>query len=66
MQLTINGEKKEVKEQIKVGELLDELNIRDKTMAVAVDMQIVKKENWDEKVLQNSQKVEFLQFVGGG
>ncbi len=66
MKVIINGEEKKVKEEIKVGELLDDLGIREKTMAVAVDMQVVKKENWDEKVLQNGQKVEFLRFVGGG
>ncbi len=66
MKLIVNGENKEVKENIKVGELLDELGIREKTMAVAVDMQVVKKENWNEKVLQNRQTVEFLRFVGGG
>ena len=66
MELVINGKTKEVKENIKVGELLDELGIREKTMAVAVDMEVVKKENWDEKVLQNGQKIEFLHFVGGG
>ena len=66
MKLIVNGENQEVKENIKVGELLDKLGIREKTMAVAVDMEVVKKENWDEKVLQNGQKVEFLHFVGGG
>lgn len=66
MKLIVNGENQEVKEDIKVGELLNELGIREKTMAVAVDMEVVKKENWDEKVLQNGQKVEFLHFVGGG
>ncbi len=66
MKLIVNGKTKEVKDDIKVAELLDDLKIRDKTMAVAVDMEVVKKEDWDKKVLQNGQKVEFLQFVGGG
>ena len=66
MQLIVNGEKREVKDNITVNELLNDLKIKDKTMAVAVDMQIVKKEDWEKKVLQNGQKVEFLQFVGGG
>ncbi len=66
MIVTINGEKKDIKDGITVSKLLDEFKIRDKTMAVAVDMQVVKKEDWDKKVLQNGQKIEFLQFVGGG
>jgi len=66
MKLIINGDEKEVKDGLSVSQILDELQIKDKTMAVAVDMQVVKKEDWDKKVLQNGQKVEFLQFVGGG
>ncbi len=66
MQIKINGQSKEVKDGIKIGELLDELKIRDKTMAVAVDMNVVKKQDWDKKVLYNGAKVEFLHFVGGG
>jgi thiamine biosynthesis protein ThiS len=29
-------------------------------------MNIVKKENWNEYVLQNHDKIELLEFVGGG
>jgi len=66
MKIVVNGETKEVREDIKVGELLDDLKIRDKTMAVAVDMNVVKKDNWDNQVLHEGAKVEFLHFVGGG
>ncbi len=66
MKIIVNGEDKEVKEGIKIGELLDELKIRDKIMAVAVDMNVIKKENWDKTILHNGARVEFLHFVGGG
>ena len=66
MKIVVNGEKKEVEEGITVGKLLDELGIRDKTMATAIDMQVVKKEAWDKRVIKEGEKVEFLHFVGGG
>ena len=66
MQIVINGETKEVREGITVDELLDELSIKDKTMATAIDMQVVKKEEWDKRVIKEGEKVEFLHFVGGG
>ena len=66
MQIVINGETKEVREGITVGKLLDELSIKDKTMATAIDMQVVKKEEWDKRVIKEGEKVEFLHFVGGG
>ena len=66
MKLIINGEEKDVQDGITIEELLDELGIKDKTMASAVDMQVVKKEDWDKRVLKEGEKVEFLHFVGGG
>jgi len=35
-------------------------------MATAVNMNVVKKEHWNEFELHENDKVEFLQFVGGG
>lgn len=66
MQIIINGIKKDVKEGITIKELLKELNILDKTMAVAVNMNIVKKDDWDKFSLKENDKIEALNFVGGG
>jgi sulfur carrier protein len=66
MKVTVNGEEKEIKEGTKIGELLKELGIEKKTMATAVNMEVVKKEDWDTHVIQEGDKIEFLHFVGGG
>jgi sulfur carrier protein len=66
MQIVVNGENKEVSESIKIGTLLRELGIEDKTMASAVNMEVVKKDKWDIYQLKEGDKVEFLHFVGGG
>lgn len=66
MQVVINGIKKDVKENITIKELLEELKVLDKTMAVAVNMNIVKKDDWDKFCLKENDKVEALNFVGGG
>jgi sulfur carrier protein len=42
------------------------LQIEDKVMAAAVNMQIVKKDDWSNFRLNDSDKLELLQFVGGG
>jgi len=65
MKLTINGKEKNVQSKT-VQELLNELEINDKIMATAVNMNVVKKEHWNEFELHENDKVEFLQFVGGG
>lgn len=65
MKLILNGEEKIVTVKT-IQALLDELNINDKVMAAAVNMNVVKKENWSSFELSENDKVEFLQFVGGG
>jgi len=66
MNVIINGEKKDIKENITIYQLLTELNILDKVMAVAVNMEIVKKDNWKNYIIKENDKLELLQFVGGG
>lgn len=65
MQLIINGETKESRART-IQELIDELSIESKVMAAAVNMNVVKKELWGSHTLCENDKVEFLQFVGGG
>jgi sulfur carrier protein len=66
MKLIVNGENLEVSNNITIEELLDNLKIKDKAMAVAVNMEIVKKEKWDKFIPKENDKIEILQFVGGG
>jgi len=66
MKVKVNGKEINIKENTTVEELLNELKILDKTMAAAVNMSIVKKEKWNSFILKENDKVEFLNFVGGG
>lgn len=66
MNIVVNGEIKEVKEEITIQELIEFLSIKVGVMAVAVNMNIVKKDDWDSFKLNQDDKVELLQFVGGG
>ena len=66
MNLIINGEEKEFTENLTLKAIINELQVEDKVMAAAVNMEIVKKEQWNKYTLQNDDKLELLQFVGGG
>ncbi|RXJ87730.1 sulfur carrier protein ThiS [Arcobacter sp. CECT 8985] len=66
MQLIINGETKEFAENLTLTKIMQSLKIEDKVMAAAVNMEIIKKENWDRFIPNNKDKLELLQFVGGG
>lgn len=66
MKLIINGTEKEFRAEITLLEVLKELSLEDKVMAAAVNMEIVKQDAWDECRLNDGDKLELLDFVGGG
>lgn len=66
IEIIVNGEKRTVSESTTIKSLLEELGIADKTMASAVNMEVVKKEQWQSQTFKEGDKVEFLHFVGGG
>jgi len=64
--IVVNGENKEVQKNSTLLEVITNLKIEDKVMASAVNMNIVKKDNWASHNLKDNDKLELLQFVGGG
>lgn len=66
MNIVLNGEAKELSCGVTLLELIEKEGVKDKVMAAAVNMEIVKKEDWGGKKLEEGDKIELLQFVGGG
>ena len=66
MTLIINGETKEFNGSSTLQDIITNLQIENKVMAAAVNMNIVKKDEWSNFIPKNDDKIELLQFVGGG
>jgi len=66
MKLIVNGEELEFRNDITLLEVIKELKIEDKVMAAAINLEVVKKDNWGKTKLKQNDKIELLQFVGGG
>ncbi|MDY0052879.1 MAG: sulfur carrier protein ThiS [Aliarcobacter sp.] len=66
MTLIVNGETKEFKDDLTLQNIITDLQIENKVMAAAVNMNIVKKDDWNSFIPKNDDKIELLQFVGGG
>jgi len=66
MNVTVNGITKEFEEDIDLQTLIIRLGLEEKVMAAALNMEIVKQENWPTCKLNNDDKIELLDFVGGG
>jgi len=66
MNLIINGEDKKFNQDSTLQAVIVELKVEEKVMAAAVNMEIVKKNEWENYILKDNDKLELLQFVGGG
>ncbi|MEA3228072.1 MAG: sulfur carrier protein ThiS [Campylobacterota bacterium] len=66
MIIIVNGEKREFNENSTLLEILEKLSLNGKVMAAAVNMNIVKQDSWNDFRLNDNDKLELLDFVGGG
>ena len=66
MNVIVNGESREFKSESTLLEILKELSLEGKVMAAAVNMEIVKQDSWNTHKLNDGDKLELLDFVGGG
>ncbi len=66
MKLLVNGEPREVREDITVSDLLQELKVATERVAVEVNLEVVRKVRHAEHRLREGDKVEVVTFVGGG
>lgn len=66
MVIEVNGNKKEMNDNCTLMILIKNLQLEDKVMAVAVNMQIIKQDKWSKCILKDTDCVELLDFVAGG
>lgn len=66
MNIIVNGENKSFSDDSTLQSIINELKVEEKVMAAAVNMEIVKKDEWNTHTIKESDKLELLQFVGGG
>lgn len=66
MFVTINGEEKEIAEGLTVADLLPLLELKAERLAIEVNRRIIRRANWQLTPLAEGDKIEIVQFVGGG
>ena len=66
MQLTINGEKRVIKESKNLADLIKELDIKAPNFAMALNQQVVPRSKYDSTIIKENDKVEIVHAVGGG
>jgi thiamine biosynthesis protein ThiS len=66
MKLIINGEEKSVDKVSSVSDLLRELGLKADRVAVELNREIAARGSWDSTHLKDGDRLEIVQFVGGG
>lgn len=66
MKIYINSEPHEVKDKIKLFDLLQSKSYNLDKIAVEINKEIILKSTWKDFELQNDMKLEIVQFVAGG
>ena len=66
IKIKLNGQLKSVNENEKLSNILDNLKIPIKKVAIELNQEIVNKIKLNKIVLKNGDKIEIVHFIGGG
>ena len=66
MRIFVNGESREFSAGLLLSELLNLLELPLQRIAVELNREVVRRADWDTKVLNDEDRVEIVHFVGGG
>lgn len=66
MEITVNGERRLVAEGTTLARLLEALDLPRDRVAVERNREIARRETWEGLELEPQDRLEIVQFVGGG
>ena len=66
MQVTINGETKELESEVSLDRLLELFSLPSQRIAVELNREVVRRKDWPDTIINDSDRIEIVHFVGGG
>ena len=69
MKIKVNGKEKDIKpdnEKVMLSSVLESLGYKPNSIVVELNDLIINSKKWDEKILQDGDKLEIVSIVGGG
>ena len=66
MYIHVNGQPRDVAEGMTVAGLLQALELTARKVAVEVNLEILDKQDFDGRLLNEGDRVEIMSFIGGG
>ncbi len=66
MEVVLNGERRRIRDGISVAQLLAELGLNQRRLAVEINREVLPREAFPERRLAPGDVVEIVHFIGGG
>ncbi len=66
MNITLNGEIKEINQPINLADLLEHFALPAERVAIELNKQVVRKKDWTATQINEADRIEVIHFVGGG
>ncbi|MEZ5426125.1 MAG: sulfur carrier protein ThiS [Pyrinomonadaceae bacterium] len=66
MRVFINGETKEIGGELNVSQLLRHFSLPEKRIAVELNKEVIRRRDWENILVRESDRIEIVHFVGGG
>jgi len=66
LRVYVNGEAKELSDHISLSELITQLNLPAGRIAVELNRNVVRRNDWSTTMLADDDSLEIVHFVGGG
>jgi len=66
MEIELNGTPHAIAENFNVQDLIAALELTGKSLAVAINREVVPRQRWAEHALQPGDKVDIVKAIGGG
>ena len=66
IKIKLNGKTKIINSNYKIQNLINDLKIPIKKVAIELNQEIVDKKKLNKQILRNNDKIEIVHFIGGG
>ena len=66
IKILLNGEEKTLNQKMTVSDLISELDLDVKKIAIEKDLEILMPEKFSQTILEQGARLEIVHFIGGG
>ncbi len=66
MQITLNGKITNIEKNLKISHLFKKYNIDPNMVAIEINLDILPVSQYEEREIKEGDKIELVEFVGGG